>query len=79
MLDSAEAAVSFAKGRLRKDLDTDRQLLSALTRELKISGEAANHISHSSQSNIFQIAWKQIISMRNRLIHAYFDVNKDIV
>ena len=42
MLDSASAALFFTKGRLRKDLDTDRQLLSALTRELEILGEAAN-------------------------------------
>ena len=63
MLDSAEAAISFATGRLRKDLDIERQLLSALTRELEILGEAANHISQSSQLNIPQMPWKQIISM----------------
>ena len=76
MLDSANAAISFTQGRLRKDLDTDRQLLSALTRELEILGEAANYISQSTQSNIPEIPWKQIISMRNRLIHAYFDVSE---
>ena len=79
MLDSANAALSFIKGRLRKDLDIDRQLLSALIRELEILGEAANHTSQDTQLKLTQIPWKQIISMRNRLIHAYFDINKDIV
>lgn len=79
MLDSATAALSFIKERTRKDLDTDRQLLSAITRELEILGEAANNISKKTQSLFPQIPWKNVINMRNRLIHAYFDVNKGIV
>ena len=42
-------------------------------------GEAANHVSESCQAKYFQIPWRQIIGMRNRMIHAYFDVDLDII
>ncbi|MES2200388.1 MAG: HepT-like ribonuclease domain-containing protein [Chlamydiota bacterium] len=65
--------------RSREELDTDRQLLFALTRELEILGEAANSISKNTQERISQIPWRTLIGMRNRLIHAYFDVNRNII
>ena len=79
MLDSIKAIISFVEGRSRIDLDTDRQLLSAIIRELEIIGEAANNISEHTQEKIEQIPWKKIIGMRNRLIHAYFDINRNVV
>ena len=41
MLDAARAAESFAAGRTRRDLDTDRQLVLSLVKEIEIVGEAA--------------------------------------
>ena len=79
MLDSTNAALSFIKGKSKKDLESDRQLLSAVTRELEILGEAANNISKDSQSKIREIPWRTLIGMRNRLIHAYFDINTNII
>lgn len=54
-------------------------LLSAIIRELEIIGEAGNMISEDFKIKHSQIPWKDLIGMRNRLIHAYFDVNLDIV
>jgi uncharacterized protein with HEPN domain len=51
----------------------------ALVRLIEIMGEAANHVSESCQAKYFQIPWRQIIGMRNRIIHAYFDVDLDII
>jgi uncharacterized protein with HEPN domain len=51
----------------------------ALVRLIEIMGEAANHVSESCQAKYFQIPWRQIIGMRNRMIHAYFDVDLDII
>ncbi|KAB8315524.1 DUF86 domain-containing protein [Tolypothrix campylonemoides VB511288] len=42
-------------------------------------GEAANHISEPCKAKYSKIPWRQIIGMRNRLIHAYFDVDLDII
>jgi uncharacterized protein with HEPN domain len=79
MLDSAEEAVEFAAGKSRKDFDDDRKLLLAIIKSIEIIGEAASQISESRKAENDNIPWKDIIGMRNRLSHGYFDVNLDIV
>jgi uncharacterized protein with HEPN domain len=46
---------------------------------LEIIGEAANKVSSEFQKKNPQIPWLDMIGMRNRLIHVYFDVDLDIV
>ena len=77
--DSAKEALFFVKNRTREDLDHDRMLSLALVRLIEIMGEAANNVSGPCQAKYFKIPWRQIIGMRNRITHAYFDVNFDIV
>lgn len=79
MLDAAREAVSFMHGRTRDDLDLDRQLVLALVKSIEIVGEAASRVTESSRQDLPQIPWDQIIGMRNRLVHAYFDINLDIL
>jgi uncharacterized protein with HEPN domain len=79
MLEASKAAVKHLSRKKRKDLDTNRTILSAVVRELEIIGEAANSIPMAIQNKYPQIPWRQMIAMRNRLIHAYFDVDHDIV
>ncbi|MEO0532554.1 MAG: DUF86 domain-containing protein [Cyanobacteria bacterium P01_A01_bin.123] len=79
MLDAARQAQSFTKGRMQKDLETDSMLLLAVVKAIEIIGEAASKISRERQSAIPQIPWPQVISMRNRLAHAYFDIDTDIL
>lgn len=54
-------------------------LLGATVRELEIIGEAANNVSAHFKIKHPEILWDKMISMRNRLIHEYFGVNKKIV
>ncbi len=79
MVDAAREASSFAAGRTRGDLDTDRQLVMALVKEIEIVGEAAARVSEATREHLSNIPWDALIGMRNRLVHAYFDVNPDIV
>ena len=79
MVDAAREASSFAAGRTRADLDTDRQLVMALVKEIEIVGEAAARVSEATREHMPNIPWDELIGMRNRLVHAYFDVNLDIV
>ena len=71
--------ISFAKGRSRESLTADRMLLRSLERALEIVGEAAGKVSPEFQSAHPEIPWGDMIGMRNRLIHAYFDINPLIV
>ncbi len=79
MLDSTQAILSFIKGKQRTNLDTDRLLLSGIIRELEILGEAAGKVTLSTQHLFPNIPWRQLIGMRNRLIHAYFDISRDVI
>lgn len=79
MLDSAREAVDFAAGKNREDLDENRMLALALVRCIEIVGEAGARVSHEGRAEAPSLPWVEIVAMRNRLIHAYFDVNLDIV
>ena len=72
-------AESFAAGRTRRDLDTDRQLVLSLVKEIEIVGEAATQITEATREQWPAIPWDAIIGMRHRLVHAYFSINLDIV
>lgn len=79
MIEAAEAALSFMAGRERSDLDTDQMLLFALVRAVEIVGEAASRLSEDARLELADVPWRQIVAMRNRLIHAYFDISPDVV
>lgn len=79
MLDAAQACMEFTAKRKRKDFERDKILSFAVIRALEIFGEAAANLSKSFQMKYPHIQWRAIVGMRNRLIHAYFDVDYDIV
>ncbi len=67
------------KGRSRADLDSDEMLLFALIRAVEIVGEAASRVEREARETLPDVPWPEIVGMRNRLIHAYFDVDRDIL
>lgn len=79
MLDHAREAVALAQGRTRTDLDTDRTLELSLTRLVEIVGEAASRAPEDLRRRHADIPWRDIVSMRNRLIHGYDKVDRDIL
>jgi len=79
MLEAAETVAEFLETRSREDLDRDRMLLFAVVRAIEILGEAASKISLETRATAPQVPWGAIISMRNRLIHGYFDTDTAIV
>src|SRR5262249_37909847 len=79
MFEAAENALRFISGKNRANLDTDPMLLFALVRAIEIIGEAASRVSAEQRGNSPTVPWSAIVAMRNRLIHAYFDIDRDIV
>jgi uncharacterized protein with HEPN domain len=79
MRDYAAEAHRFATGRSRPDLDTDRMFMLAVTRLLEMIGEAATQVSGISRIQNPQVPWKSIIGLRHRLVHAYDQINLDII
>jgi uncharacterized protein with HEPN domain len=54
-------------------------LLFALVRTIEILGEAASKVTRETRAALSLVPWGQIVAMRNRLIHAYFDINRDVL
>ena len=79
MLDAAKEALAFASGRERTHLESNRMLALALIKEVEITGEAATRVSQELADANPQIPWAKAAGMRNRLIHAYFDIDFDIL
>lgn len=79
MLDAAKEAIGFARVKSRTDLDQDRMLTLALVKDIEIIGEASTKVSGETRTEHSAIPWLDIAGMRNRLIHAYFDINLDIL
>lgn len=46
---------------------------------LVIFGEAVNRLAGSFQQKYPALPWPQIIALRNRLVHAYFDLDMELV
>ena len=79
MLDAARDAVTFAQGRTCEDLARDRQFALALVKCVEIIGEAASQVSADGQKEVVALPWREIIDMRHRLVHAYYDINLNIL
>ncbi|MBI5323975.1 MAG: DUF86 domain-containing protein [Ignavibacteriae bacterium] len=79
MLDAANKIMKFINDRSRSDLDTDEMLILAILKLIEIIGEAASSVTNDVKEKHPEIPWRQIISVRNRLIHGYFDINHDIL
>ena len=79
MIEATETALNFVTGRQRADLNSDQMLLFALVRAIEIIGEGAGKVSEATRRAAADIPWGLVVSMRNRLIYAYFDVDNDVV
>jgi len=79
MLDAAREAVSFVEGKKRSDLDADRMLTLSVLKCIEIIGEAASKVTKQSRDRQTEIPWANIVGMRNRLTHVYFDIDLDRV
>jgi uncharacterized protein with HEPN domain len=50
-----------------------------LVRAIEVFGEAAAKVSPEMRAATARIPWTEIVAMRNRLIHGYFEVNRAIL
>ena len=79
MLDAARDALDFSAGKSPEDLARNRMLTLAIVKPIQIIGEAAVHVPEGTRKNYPEIRWTDIIGMRNRLVHSYYEIDLDIV
>jgi uncharacterized protein with HEPN domain len=63
----------------KRDFIADELVRVWCLRHLEIIGEAAANISDHGRALAPEIPWRQIVGMRNTLIHAYFNVDWNAV
>ncbi len=79
MLNAAKEASGLAADISQEAFKVSRLHQLAITKALEIIGEAAARVSLEYQRSHPEIPWREIIGMRNRMIHGYFDINYDVV
>jgi uncharacterized protein with HEPN domain len=79
MLEAAKEAFSFGAGQRRSGLETDRMRVLSIVKSIEIIGEAATKVSRETRDQFPQLPWSNIVAMRNRLIHVYFDIDLERV
>jgi uncharacterized protein with HEPN domain len=75
----ADEVAALVATRARSELATNREFRRALERCVELIGEAATRLPEEWRAKHPQILWRQIIAMRNVMIHGYDEVVDDVL
>ena len=78
LLEAIERIERYA-GRGRETFETDELLQTWIVHHIQIIGEAARKLTHDFRIAQPHIPWRQIIAMRNVLVHDYFGIDHEAV
>jgi uncharacterized protein with HEPN domain len=79
LIEACEDILSFTKGMSYSDFAGDKKTVNAAIRSLEVIGEATKKLPASFRDNYPNIPWKQMAGMRDKLIHEYFGIDKQMV
>jgi uncharacterized protein with HEPN domain len=77
--DSIREIEKFTKGVSRDKFFKSSLIQSAVIRQIEIIGEAARNLTADYKKKHSSIPWRDIVDMRNKLIHEYFGIDKQVV
>ena len=69
----------YIKDMEKKEFQKNELVIDAVLRNLELIGEASKRLSDDFKNRNPQLPWKKIIGLRNIVIHAYSDVDIDII
>ena len=75
MLLAAREARKFADDLTFTAFEHSRMAQLAILKAVEIVGEAASRVSTERKEAHPEIPWSEIVGMRNRLVHGYFNIN----
>lgn len=76
---AASYALAFTDNVSFEQFAGNMEKLFAVLRALEIIGEAARQIPESVQKAYPTLPWREMIAMRNVVIHEYFGVDKEVI
>ena len=71
--------LEHSEGMSFSELFADQILVAALLWHIMVIGEAANQVPNDVRAQLPDVPWRNIISMRNQVAHAYFGLNNNIL
>ncbi|MDN5869600.1 MAG: DUF86 domain-containing protein [Nitrococcus sp.] len=78
IVDCAQRIEQILAGKSRDAYDADEILRLAVVHPIQTIGEAARLVSDDFRRQLPQIPWRQIVAMRNRIVHDYLNVDYDV-
>ena len=75
ILQSVQLIEEYISGHTKEEFFKSYGLQDMIIRRIEIIGEAVRNLDEDLKKKHPEIQWREIVSMRNYLIHEYFDVN----
>ena len=69
----------YTKGFKFEEFIKYEKTIDAIVRNLSVIGEAAKNIPEEVKRKYPQIPWREIIGMRNKVMHEYFGVEEQVL
>lgn len=79
ILEAIDRVLSFAEGKTKEELETDRMNFYGIVKNIEIIGEAAYKLTKAFRIEHPETPWDDIIKMRHILIHDYFQIDEEAV
>ena len=71
--------LKYTTGLAREEFLSKPMVYDAVLRNLELLGEAATHLPEEVRALAPDIPWRQIVGVRNVLIHGYLGIDDDII
>jgi len=79
ILDNMQDAEEFIRGISYEQFCADKKTFNAVLRSIEVIGEATKNVPEGIRDRYPDVPWKEMAGMRNKVIHFYFGVDREIV
>jgi len=79
ILEAISLIQEYVEGLDFEKFKNDRKTIDAVIRNLEIIGEAVKYIPDQIKQKYPEVDWRGMVGLRNRIVHAYFNISTSIV